>query len=448
MCRYLVLLVYLGCCATGAAEEFPPRAADLPVAVAQEDTALRGRWPSLHNGGNTSTELQRLPLHWSEAEGIRWQVQLPGYGQSAPAIWDGRIYVTAIEGDQKETCILLVFDLATGTVLWTHRFPATTQMENSYMVSRAAPTPMVDQQGVYALFESGDLHALTHAGQLRWSLSLFDEHDRHFDNAHGYGASPAQTSDAIIVVVDHRGPSYLAAISKMAGQEIWKTARTSRASWTSPKVTQVGDHEQIVISSGGTVDGYDTATGKQLWSHTGLTGNMIISATVQGDRVFVGADVGNREQDAESAQASNCCLRITPDSAEAYVLQWKAQRALAHYASPLAHGPHVYYLNKVGVLYCLDTQTGEEIFAQRTRGPCWAQPIAAGRHLYLFHKDGQTTVIEAGRTFSVVARNRLWSEEPGSVRETADRLNLSTTCWNDHSTKTAPMWTMRCRRPG
>jgi outer membrane protein assembly factor BamB len=368
-------------------------------------------WPSLHNGGNTSISAANLPVEWSPDRGVAWAVELPGYGQSAPVVWDGQVYVTAIDGDHKETCYVHAYDAKTGRRLWEHRFAATVRVRNSYMTSRAAPTPVADRDGVYALFESGDLHALTHAGKKRWAVTLFDNAERKFDNAHGYGASPTQTARAVVVLVDHRGPSYLLALAKETGEPLWKTERKSRSSWTSPQVTRVDGREQVVVSSSGTVDGYDAETGKQLWSHTGLSGNNIPSVTVQGDRVYVGAGISQREKDESSAAASNVCLRITPDAKAGVEVAWQPKKAVCHYVSPLVHRGYAYYLNQAGVLSCLDAATGKEVYAERTGGPCWAQPIAAGDHIYLFHKDGVATVLKAGPRFEIVARNRLWKEE-------------------------------------
>ncbi len=368
-------------------------------------------WPSLHNGGNTAFEAVKLPLEWSPQRGITWSIELPGYGQSAPVVWGGQVFITAIDGDNKEWCFVHAYDAKTGKRAWEHKFAATVKTKNSYMVSRAAPTPIVDRDGVYALFESGDLHALTHAGKARWQTALFDDGERKFINGHGYGASPAQTTNAIVVVVDHKGPSYLTALSKETGKPLWQTERKSRSSWTSPQVTRVGDQEQIVISSAGTVDGYDAQTGKQLWSHKGLAGNNICSVTVRGEHVYVGAGISQQEKDNASVPGSNCCLRITLDSKVGYELLWKSKKAACHYVSPLVHGKYAYYVNQVGVLFCLDARTGEELYSERTSGPCWAQPIASGDNVYVFHKEGQTTIVRAGPRFEAVARHRLWNED-------------------------------------
>ena len=368
-------------------------------------------WPSLHNGGNTSTDLERLPVEWSPDKGIAWSVPLPGYGQSAPVIWKDHVYLTAVEGDEKERCLVLACDAVTGRVLWIREFPAGVRQKTSYMVSRAAPTPVVDADGLYVLFESGDLYAVTHDGEQRWHRALFDDCERNFENAHGYGASPAQTDEAVIVLVDHHGPSYLLAVAKETGEPLWQTDRTPRSSWSSPRVTSVEGRLQVVVSSGGTVDGYDARTGRQLWSHEGVSGNLIPSATVSGDLVFVGAAVSNRQSNEGKAATSNCCLRITPDSPTGYELLWQAEKALCHYVSPLVHQGYAYYVNNVGVLYCLDAATGQQVYVKRIDGPCWAQPIAAGERLYFFGKNGVTTVVQAGPVFQRLASNRLWSND-------------------------------------
>jgi outer membrane protein assembly factor BamB len=159
------------------------------------------------------------------------------------------------------------------------------------------------------------------------------------------------------------------------------------------------------------VDGYDTASGKLLWSHEGISGNTIPSATLADECVFVGAGVGRGASSGESAAASNCCLRITPESETGYELLWKAENAVCSYMSPMVHAGCVYYVNSVGVLYCLDAATGKEHYARRIDSPCWAQPIGVGDRVYLFGKNGVTTVIKSGATFEKLASNSLWKGE-------------------------------------
>lgn len=76
----------------------------------------------------------------------------------------------------------------------------------------------------------------------------------------------------------------------------------------------------------------------------------------------------------------------------------------------------MYYVNKVGVLYCCNAETGEWVFRKRINAPCWASPIGVtspnGESLAYFPmKDGVTLVLRPGPEFDEVARNVLWSEE-------------------------------------
>ncbi|MHC4879941.1 MAG: outer membrane protein assembly factor BamB family protein [Planctomycetota bacterium] len=117
-----------------------------------------------------------------------------------------------------------------------------------------------------------------------------------------------------------------------------------------------------------------------------------------------------------------------PDSAAGYRVLWQSKKAVCDYASPLTHRGHVYYINKVGVLYCLDAATGEQQYAHRFGHPCWAQPIAAGNRVYLFGKDGVTTVIAAGPEFKLLATNRLWHENtPPRPTRSFEYTNRKTT---------------------
>jgi outer membrane protein assembly factor BamB len=81
-------------------------------------------------------------------------------------------------------------------------------------------------------FESGDIIGLTHGGEVRWSRSLTREFGEFVSN-HGLGGSLIQTDSTVLLQVDHTGPSYMLAVDKATGSNVWKTERPSRLSWTS-----------------------------------------------------------------------------------------------------------------------------------------------------------------------------------------------------------------------
>lgn len=386
------------------------------AACAGADPAPADTWPGFRNDGSSVTAARDLPTTWSPTENVAWRAALPGYGQSSPVVWKGRVFVTAVEGDEKEKLLVAALDLKSGAVAWKKEFAAARKGKNNPMMSRAGPTPVVDAGGVYCLFESGDLLALSHEGGRLWSRALAADFGE-FKNSHGLGSSLAQSGRAVFVQVDHAGPSYLLAVCKGTGKDMWKAERPSRTSWTSPVVAPLGGKPAVLASGGGTLVAYDAATGKELASLDGLTGNAIPSPTVAGEVVVVGAAEGRAKPDAAAVAKSNRAVRFAATGGKpGFEPVWGAGKAISHHASPVVHRGHVYFVTKLGLVHCFDLKTGEEKYVERLDDQVWATPVAAGDHVYFFGKAGVTTVLKAGPEFDKVAANRLWSREDYAAR--------------------------------
>jgi outer membrane protein assembly factor BamB len=292
-----------------------------------------------------------------------------GYGQSPPVVWKDRVFVTSVDGPEQERGLIHAHRLADGQRLWTRELTAAQPLKNMFRNSRAATTPVVDADGVYVLFAGGQLAGLTHEGQVRWQRCLVGDYGE-FKNGRGLGSSLAQTERAVIALVDHEGPSYAVAVDKQTGQNVWKSDRGTRStSWTSPLVAHPFGSPVVVLSSGGTVEALDGETGRWLWGLRGFTGNHIPSAGFSKDRVFVGAcEAEHIPMNPRDISRSNCCLRLTETDGRMQVeSSWASRRAVSYYSTPLAYQGCVYYVNKVGLLYCLDEETGEEHYVELLR---------------------------------------------------------------------------------
>jgi len=367
-------------------------------------------WPGFRGDGSSRTAAKDLPLKWSSKENTAWHIDTPGYGQSAPVVWKEKVYLTSVEGEMKEKLHVVCVSTADGKTLWTKSFTATQKGKNNPMMSRAAGTPVADESGVVAFFESGDVIALTHEGKVRWERALAKDLGE-LKNNHGLGSSPAQTAKCVLVLVDHQGPSCLLAIDKETGKDAWKAERTARSSWTSPIVATIAGKPVAVVSSGGAVTGYDADSGKQLWELTGLAGNTIPSATMSGDSIVIGAGENRMKPDADATAKANCCLTISGGDKPGYVVAWQGKKIATGTASPLIHAGHVYFTDKLGFAICVDAKTGEEKYRERLDNTQWATPIGAGDYVYFFGKDGITTVLKAGAVYEKVESNRLWTAE-------------------------------------
>ncbi|MEZ6132271.1 MAG: PQQ-binding-like beta-propeller repeat protein [Planctomycetaceae bacterium] len=374
----------------------------------EEKAGSPERWPGFLGMGATAIDPATLPLEWSPTSNVSWQAELVGTGQSSPLIWGDKVFVTSIDGNMKEDCHVTALSLADGRKLWDFKTESAQPVRSNYFQSRSAPTPAVDAERVYAFFETGKLIALSHDGKEQWVRNLVEEFGE-FEVRIGLASSVAQTDDSVFVLVDHEGPSYLLAVDKATGETKWQTERFSRQSYASPIVLDICGQPQVVVSSAGSVDGYDPATGEQMWTMEGVGGNRSTTPLPFGDsRFLISASPGMHDEQLDEAKESNFAMQVvkTDDGFETKVL-WKVAKAMPSFGSPMVHQGLAYWVNNVGVLYCFDAETGESVYTKRSGQLCWATPLALGDHIYLFGKDGLTTVIAAGRDFNIIAKNEL-----------------------------------------
>lgn len=373
----------------------------------------KDRWPGFLGAGASEITTDGMPSTWTP-ESLAWKTEVPGYGQSSPVIWEDRVFVTCVDGAEKERLLVLCLGLADGEVIWSWEGKSGFTEKNSVYVSRAAPTPCVDANGVYAYFESGDVVALDFDGQERWTRSLTKDYGEP-TNRFGLAASPVQTGDQIAIMVDDPASAYLVSLKKSDGSVAWKTDRGERGGWSSPFLVTVDGTPQIVCSSFGSVDGYDPATGDSLWTFADVGGNTAATPVDAGDGTFlVAASPGRRGENSESAKKSNGLMKIARDG-DGWKADfvWRTPDATPSFASPILYDGYAYWISRAGI-YCIDAKDGSTAYRERLESS-WATPIGVGDRVWLFGKDGLTTVIRTGGKFEVVSENSLWSDEKPPV---------------------------------
>ena len=379
--------------------------------VAQETSAA---WSGFL-GGAARDSVTELPTQWSTSDNVQWSTELTGYGQSSPVIAGKQVYLTSIDGPMKERNLIHCLDLESGEVLWTHQSDSSIQVENNVYTSRAAPTAVADDSGVIAFFESGDIFALGPDKSLRWERHLVEDYGK-IEGRFGLGSSLAQLSDRVFVLADNEGPSYLLALNKETGETIWKAERSSRVAWSSPMILNVDGQPQVVVSSAGSVDGYDPDSGDVLWSIDDVGGNTVASPVPadQDSGIFlVGASAGRNGENTEGARRSNMAVQVTKSADGGYAADvlWRNEEATSSFGSPIVYAGRAYYVNRSGGMYCVDLESGETVYKQRIKESGWATPLGVGDRIYFFGKSGATTVIRATESYEEVAVNQLYESE-------------------------------------
>jgi outer membrane protein assembly factor BamB len=379
-------------------------------------------WPSFQNGGLVSLGSEKSQSI-KPADAIQWTAELSGYGQSSPVVWNGHVYVTTTEGDNKDQCHVSAIRISDGTQVWRHTTANASPQESSTYVSRAAPTPAADADGLICFFEGGNVVALTHEGKLRWERNLVDDYGP-VTARHGLSASVEQNSDSAFVWVERGEEPYIVSLNKQTGETQWKAEGLGATSWASPRLVPVGDGQHLVLSAIGSIVGLDPASGERLWTLSEIAGNSTPTPMPLGNgRFLMGATVGRGESGGGRAADFNGVIEIAQGADGAWTADyvWRAQRATSSFGSPMAHNGVAYFVNREGVLYGLDLETGEELVAKRLKGSCWATPIGIGNQVFFFGKDKQIDVLsDPGESWTVSSWSPLPDDAAGTDEKAAE----------------------------
>ena len=353
----------------------------IPFAVLMASGLLAGdSWPGFRGDGSSLTSARGLPVAWSDQSNVAWSVGLEGYGQSSPVIQSGTVYVTSTVGSRKETLVIAAYRLSDGKLAWVDRRPSSAPTEAHERMANAAPTPVVDNDGVYAFFESGDLISLDHAGKQRWARFLPRSGENWVGN-HGLGSSPILSGDRLFLHVAPFGDGRLYAIANEDGRDVWVRDLPPAPSFSTPVMIQHQGRSLLLTTAGGGVAAYDSDKGEEVFRRParGGRGYAVPSAGVAGSLVVIASG---------EAGGTHAFRLDAPDAT-----LWMADKATTEFSSPLIAGERVWLVNSVGVLFELDLQTGQQVSTRRLPSGCWATGITDGERLYFFGVDGTAAVL-------------------------------------------------------
>lgn len=385
------------------------------VAYAAEPAGTSA-WRSFQNAGKVTIGDAAIPQKWS-SESVTWQAKLTGYGQSSPIVDGDQIVVTSTSGDNKDNCHLTAYSLADGKQLWQQDFQNPSPEKNTSYVSRAAPTPIADEEGYVAFYEGGLVVAVTSDGQQRWKRDLVADYGA-ISARHGLSSSLEQAADRVFVWVERGEAPYLLALDKKTGKTIWKSEGLGATTWSTPRLIPTAHGSHLVCSASGKLAGFDPDSGKKLWEFTGISNNTSCTPVPAGEgRFLIGASDGRGAENSGKGAASNGVIQITKQDDGKFTADflWHAKKASSSFGSPVAVGDRAFIVNRTGVLFQLDLETGEEVAASRLNcGGIWATPFAVGNRLYVFGYKGTTSVVSLPDG-EELTQNRLWEESPPST---------------------------------
>lgn len=348
-----------------------------------------------HN--NIAPAGKSVPTEWSARENVRWRTNVPGRGHSTPIVVGDLVVLTSAD-ERNQAQAVMAFDRQTGERAWLKPvnqggFPKI-HVKNTH----ASPTPAAAGELLYATFcHHGKVEAvaLTHDGKEVWKKDVGPFRPQAYE--YGYAASPTVYGDTLIVTGSCDTSAWMKALDLQTGQIRWQQDRPKVLNWASPIVTTLQGREQLVISGGHMLAGYDPDSGQQLWRADCLT--MATAGTCVWSDGIVLASGGY--PDSQTAA-------VTADGSGRVL--W-TNRVKCYEQSMLSHDGYVYALADTGVAYCWEAASGNEMWKKRLSGPVSASPLLVGDTIYVANEKGMMFVFRANpEKFEPVARNILGNE--------------------------------------
>jgi len=395
-------------------------------------TLAEANWPCFRGMSCGVAEDAVLPVSWSATENVAWKVDIPGRGWSSPVVWGDKVFLTTVAsegavedskkglyfgGNRDKTSadahhwVVYCIDFDSGKILWqkevhTGKPAQPIHIKNTY----ASETPVTDGKRVYFYFGNVGVFCFDLEGKELWQKRLDPVKIRY---KWGTAASPVLYGDRLFIVNDNDDQSYLLALDKKTGKEIFRVDRDEKSNWVTPYIWQNSKRTELVTCGTGRIRSYDL-DGKPLWQLGPMSVIAIPTPVEKDDMLYLCSGyVGDRKNRPVYAVRPGASGDITlkEDATSSKFIAWHHKFGGPYNPSPIVYGDYFYVLHDRGSVTCYDRRTGKVIYDKQQLAKDArafpAAPWANNGKLFFLSEDGDTFVIKAGAEFEVLGRNAL-----------------------------------------
>ena len=374
---------------------------------------FRGPWCNGRAVPEGSSNVVGLPLHWSEAENVKWHTPILYKGWSSPVILGRQIWLTTATMDGHDFYAICV-DADSGKILLNQQMFHSDNPEplGNNLNGYGSPSPVIEAGRVYVHFGSYGTACLNTANfNVLWKRD--DLPCRHF---RGPGSSPVITGNFLVLTMDGIDVQYLVALDKMTGKTVWKTDRSVdygdlgadgkpmgggdfRKAFSTPLLIDVDGGQQLITTASKAIYSYDPYTGKELWRirHGGYT--PASRPLFENGIAFVTSGNGKPEMLAMHVDGHG-------DVTDSKVI-WHFSHGPPVQPSAVINDGLIFMVNDNGIATCIEEATGAEVWRERIGGEYSSSTLYADGRIYCFSRQGVATVLKAGRTFETLAVNKM-----------------------------------------
>ncbi|TNF45548.1 MAG: pyrrolo-quinoline quinone [Bacteroidetes bacterium] len=387
-------------------------------------------WPQFRGPeSNQLTTEKTLPLEWSDEKNLLWKIELPGRGWSCPIVWGNKVFVTnavledpsilppAEAGRRLENPDSAVYnfevvclDIDSGKEIWKKTAYKGLPRYKTHRDNNYAPETMVtDGQHVYAYFGMTGVYCFDMDGKLIWEKDLGNY---PMQSNWGTSTSPLLYNGVLYMQIDNEEKSFLAALDSKTGAEKWRVDRDEKSNWGTPVIWKNSIRTELVLP-GLRTRSYNPENGRLFWEIDMGGGRNITSPTADGDMIFVGnekrSNGGGTLLGIKAGASGDISLKEGERSNNWVV--WSIPESGIAMASPLVYEGLLYMVDRNrGQILCIEAATGNVVYpGTKITGAkaFWASPWAFDGKIYCLEEKGTTHVIQAGREFKELGKNKL-----------------------------------------
>jgi outer membrane protein assembly factor BamB len=244
-------------------------------------------WPRFMGASGTGVAPETEKIAKSFPAGgpkVLWEMPV-AEGFASPAVVAGKVYILDRPGGGN-TEKFSALDLATGKEEWSVDNESGPS-KNNYGNTRG--TPSVDGAMAYAIGNNGDLYAFDLAAhKIAWHKLITKDFGAK-PGGWGFAMSPVVLGDLLLVDTPGSKDSGVVALNKKTGEKVWASETFgAQDTYTTPVVTTIEGVEQAISWHKGAVAGFDTKTGKTLWTFKWRTDRPVPNPVVLPDgKIFL-----------------------------------------------------------------------------------------------------------------------------------------------------------------
>ena len=334
------------------------------------------QWRGENRDGMYLSETGLLKEWGADGPELLWYFEGLSDGHSSPAIANGRLYITGLNGDN---LTLFVFDLK-GQLLNKKELSGEWVRSNGGTRS----TVCVNDGKLYVFSGLGKLYCLNAATlDVIWSKDLFTDFDGR-NNAHGITESPLIVGDKLIMTPGGEVNNIIA-LNKNTGELIWSSPGEGTISaFCSPQF--IGDQSvpMLVTSTFDYIIALNVDTGEKLWSfyRTSTWNNHPNTPLYHNGMIFSTTGDG----------APAVMLRLKNGGRDFEVV-WENPDLDTQMGGAVRVGDYIYASGHTNRFwFCVDWNTGETKYRVRDIGAC--NVIFADGMLYCYSERGTMNLVK------------------------------------------------------